>query len=389
MADPPAPTPDARPDTTPLHQRVVERIERHGPLSFSAVMDTALYDTDGGFFGGGGGAPGRRGDFLTSPEVGPLFGAVLARALDRWWEEMGRPDPFVVVDAGAGAGTLAVAVLAAAPQCSPALHYVLVERSPVLRARHGDHLALAPPATSLGVPGAGDGPVVVSLGELPATPFTGIVLANELLDNVPFDLVVRTDVGWDEIRVGIGAPGPDGSVRAVQHRVPAAAPLVAAATRVAPSVPVGSVLLLQNQAGEWVRDALGRLERGRLVVIDYGVERTAELAGRPLHDVVRSYRGHERGDDPLVGLGSADITGEVCLDQLAHVAGPPGAVTRQAAFLHAHGIDALVDEGRRIWDERAHLGDLAAIRGRSRIVEAEALLDRTGLGGFLVAEWTV
>ena len=53
----------------------------------------------------------------------------------------------------------------------------------------------------------------------------------------------------------------------------------------------------------------------------------------------------------------------------------------------AHGIEALVDEGRRTWQERAHLGDLEAVRGRSRVTEAEALLDLTGLGAFQVLEW--
>ena len=83
-------------------------------------MEAALYDPEDGFYASGGSA-GRRGDFLTAPEVGPLYGAVLARALDTWWAELGRPDPFVVVEAGAGPGTLARSVLAAAPACLPAL----------------------------------------------------------------------------------------------------------------------------------------------------------------------------------------------------------------------------------------------------------------------------
>ena len=62
------------------------------------------------------GRAGRRGDFITSPEVGPLFGAVVARALDAWWAEAGEPDVFTVVEAGAGPGTLARSVLAAAPR---------------------------------------------------------------------------------------------------------------------------------------------------------------------------------------------------------------------------------------------------------------------------------
>src|SRR6059058_1406893 len=100
-----------------LHARVVERIRRFGPISFTDYVELALYDPVDGFYASGGQA-GRRGDFITSPEIGPLFGAVLARAIDAWWAELGQPDPFVVVEAGAGPGTLARAVLAERPRCS-------------------------------------------------------------------------------------------------------------------------------------------------------------------------------------------------------------------------------------------------------------------------------
>ncbi|MFP3907910.1 MAG: SAM-dependent methyltransferase, partial [Acidimicrobiales bacterium] len=283
-------------------------------------------------------------------------------------------------------GTLAVAVLAASPRCASALHYVLVERSPVLREHHGDHLPLAPPATSLGVPGAGDGPVVVSLAELPATELVGVILANELLDNLAVDLLIRTDDGWGEIRIGVGYDSGGGQL--VHHVVPAAEPAVSAAQRFAPDAPVGATIPWQRQAGDWVRDGLALLSAGRLVVIDYAVDTTAELARRPMHEWLRTYRGHDRAGDPLDTVGTADITVEVCIDQLAWAAGEPTSVRRQGEFLRAHGIDELVAEGRRVWDERAHLGDLAAIRGRSRITEADALLDRDGLGAFRVVEWT-
>ena len=97
-----------------LEDRIAAAIGRRGPVPFSEVMEAALYDPAHGFYATSG-AAGRRGDFLTSPEVGPVFGAVIARALDRWWRDTGEPDPFVVVEGGAGVGTLAVSVLAARP----------------------------------------------------------------------------------------------------------------------------------------------------------------------------------------------------------------------------------------------------------------------------------
>ena len=88
-------------------------------MPFSEFMAEALYGPDGFYTTGG--RAGRRGDFITSPEVGPLFGAVVARYLDAEWQRIGRPGEFTVVDAGAGPGTLARSVLAAGPECSSAM----------------------------------------------------------------------------------------------------------------------------------------------------------------------------------------------------------------------------------------------------------------------------
>ena len=370
---------------TDLGARLAERIDRHGPLPYEAFVEAALYDPDGGFYASGGGA-GRRGDFLTAPEVGPLFGAVLARALDTWWDELDRPDPYVVVEAGAGAGTLARAVLAATPRCAPALRYVLVERSAALRHQHQHGLPVTPPAEAFtGVAGddegdvvsaPGRGPLVVSLAELPAIRIRGVVFANEVLDNVPFGLVVW-DGGWHEARVGVGRDGSFVEVLVPAGKVPATLPARAGHGARAP---------LQRAAGEWVAGALDLVEAGRVVVVDYASD-TAAMAARPWRDWLRTYRGHARGDHPLRHPGSQDITCEVALDQLAAVC-EPDVVRTQAQFLAFHGLDELVAEGRAAWADRAPTGDLAALRARSRVREAEALTDPVGLGSFSVVEWT-
>ena len=111
--------------------------------------------------------------------------------------------------------------------------------------------------------------------------------------------------------------------------------------------------------------------------------RSAGLASRPWREWLRTYAGHERGGHYLAEPGSQDITCEVPLDQLP----APDALRTQAQWLELHGITALVDEGRRHWEEHASAPDLTALRMRSRISEAEALTDPSGLGAFLVAEW--
>ncbi|HEV7722642.1 MAG TPA: SAM-dependent methyltransferase [Iamia sp.] len=350
------------------------------PIPVSAFVEHALYAEGTGFYERGGRA-GRRGDFVTSPEVGPLFGAVLARALDGWWDEQRRPDPFVIHEHGAGPGTLARAVVQARPACGPALRWVLVERSATQRQLHPDHLP------HVGAPGSGAwsatraGPLVATTGARPAG-LVHVLLANELLDNLPFDLAQRTRDGWDEIcLVAVG----DGTWAEVAR--PLDADRSARLDRLAPAAAVGARVPLQSAAGEWVAAGRAQLEAaGRLVVFDYTAT-TAELADRPWAEWVRTYRGHERGGTPWIHPGTQDVTVEVALDQVGVVAGPPDRVATQAETLRRWGIDALVEEGREMWRARTGPADLAALRARSRVGEAEALLETGGLGGFTVAEW--
>ncbi len=374
-------------------------MHRQGTLRFDRFVDLALYGP-GGFFVSGGRGAGRRGDFLTSPEVGPLFGSVVARALDTEWARLGRPDPFVVVEAGAGRGALARAVLGAGPGCASALRYVCVERSARLRRKIEELLPVEPPATVLGLAAAGGadgaggiddddvvvagtGPSVTVLEDLPAGPVTGVVLANELLDNLAFRLLERADGGWLEVFVGVGAG--EGPFTEVLVEAPAATAEVA--DRLAPRVAAGARVPLQEAAGEWLAGALSVLGAGRLVAIDYA-DTTASLASRPWRDWVRTYRGHRRGTSPLDHPGDQDLTCEVAVDQLARIR-PPDADRSQAEWLGVHGMGQLVAVARSTWHERAPLGDLVALAARSRVGEATALGDPEGLGGFRVLEWVV
>jgi len=342
----------------PAEEAVRAAIADRGPVPFAEVVDLALYDPDGGFYATVGQA-GRRGDFLTSPEVGALFGAVVARALDAWWAEAGEPTEWVVVETGAGPGSLARAVLAAEPECRRALSYVLVERSETQRAQHGRGLPL----------GAPTGPSALSVDALPTASVPSVVLANELLDNLPFGLLERTVDGWADVNVGLAGD------ELVEVLVPGDGPALDA--------PVGARVPRQDVAAAWVRDALAQVgPGGRVLAFDYATT-TAAMAARPWTDWVRTYRHHQRGGLPLSGLGTQDITCEVAVDQLP----APASDRSQADWLRAHGIEALVGEARRAWEERAAIGDLTALRARSRISEADALLDPSGLGAFRALEW--
>ena len=329
-------------------------IRDSGPMAFERFMELALYGAEGFYTREGGGSAGRRGDFLTSPEVGPLFGAVLARFLDAEWERLGRPRPFTVVDLGAGPGTLARSVLAAAPECAGALRYVAVEVSEPQRTRHPDG--------------------VESAATMPTEPIDGVVIANELLDNIAFRLAVF-DNGWREAYVDLGDDGRFvEQLSAPFDPVPAPLPATGAFGARAPLI---------DRAAETVEQARRLVRSGSVVAIDYATPLTVMLAGRPWRDWLRTYRGNDRGDHYLVAPGTQDITTEVPIDQLPEA----DAVRTQSQFLQRWGIDELVEEGKRIWTEQAARPGLEAMRMRSRTSEAEALLDPAGLGGFLVAEW--
>ncbi len=323
-----------------------------GAISFSEYMRLALYG-EGGFYTTGGRGGRRGGDFITSPEVGPLFGTVIARALDAWWKELGSPSQFDVVECGAGPGTLSRSILAAQPECLGAMHYVAVEISASQRALHPQG--------------------VESRETMPDGQITGVILANELLDNLPFRLFVF-DGSWMEAFVSQASGGQFVEVLRTPDEVPSCLPLTA---------PLGSRAPIQDAAASWVRNSLAKISNGRLLLFDYCSASTSEIALTPWREWLRTYRDQGRGTHYLSDPGSQDITAQVMLDQL-----PSGFTSStQADFLKQWGIDELVREGSDYWENMKHVPDIAAIKMRSRIAEAKSLIDQTGIGAFTVLSW--
>lgn len=315
-------------------------------------MSLALYG-EGGFYSGSGRA-GRRGDFITSPEVGPLFGTVLARAIDDVWKKCGEPEDFTIVEMGAGPGTLARSIIAARPRCLENGTYVAVEVSESQRQLHPD--------------------TVKSVAAMSEHVGNGVIIANELFDNMPFDLWVYDD-GW---RIAHIIDTPQGFAEVLKTaEVPSFLPSRA---------PLGSRAPIHTAAVEWLRTALDAVTNGSIIAFDYCTPTTAEVASMPWREWLRTYANHERGVHYLKNAGEQDITTQVCIDQLAAVR-EPDAVRSQSQFLQLWGIDELVDEGRRVWAESAAAPTVASIKMRSRITEAEALLDMSGLGNFTVLQW--
>ena len=305
----------------------------HGPITFAEFMELALYGP-GGFYE----RPpvGAEGDFVTSPHVHPVFGSMVAKALRSFHLGLGCPEPFRIAEVGAGDGTLAEQLLRELDDLD--IEYTAAEVS------SGAREAL----------GAIEGVRVTT--ELSDRPH--VVLAQELLDNLPF----RRVRGDREIRVGLDRD------RLVEVEAPWDAE--PAPPDVETLVPVGAFAFVARLADV--------LARGYALLIDYGGVGTT---GGELH----GYKGHRVVEDVLADPGSSDITAGVDFALVAQRAEGRGLVAWPSVTQH----DALLALGFESWlgteleRQTSHLNEregLEAVRtwsGRSR---ATLLVDPTALG---------
>ncbi len=350
-------------------------------------MAACLYDPEDGFFTSGPLRSVKGGDFLTSPEVSPWFGRMLARfvssRLPRVAGETRRPEvgaegaSLLVVDVGAGSGSLLGPLIAEMAGLEPPVgapgdegpkgfSAVAVEVSPAARAA----------LEGLVGPDA----VLSSIEDLPEA-FSGAVIANELLDNLPVSLAVNSEDGWKERWVGTSADGL-GLVT-----VPARPEVVEWCDAFAGPVPDGGLVEVQIAASVWVEDLIRRLQPGVLIVIDYGGT-AEELEPRRTQGTLRTYRNHHLGPQPLLEPGATDITVDVNFTAMAAAAVAAGAtvsISRQDDFLVGLGLRELLGDLRRKELELARSGDATErLVVRSEITDAETLLHPRGLGDFRV-----
>ena len=347
-----------------LRDRLIARIRQEGPLPFDEFMRAALYDSAEGYFATGPLRSAKEGDFLTSPEVSPLFGETIACFVAAEAARIGA-DPVDVLEVGAGSGSLTRPLLDAVPVPARAR---AVEVSPAAQ----EGLAEVAPEAA----------VVASLDEV-AGPLRGVIVANEVADNLPAALAVRRGAEWVERRVGVVAAGE--SLAWVEG--PARAEVAAWAERFAGPVPEGGQVEVQLAAGEWVRRLVGLLAAGSVLVFDYG-DAGEGLAGRRAEGTLRTYRGHHLGPDPLLEPGATDVTMDVDFGALAAAARKAGAgveVLTQAAFLERWGLRdrlAALREEELALARTDRVMERLAVRGR--ITDGEALLHPRGLGDFRV-----
>jgi SAM-dependent MidA family methyltransferase len=219
-----------------------------------------------------------------------------------------------------------------------------------------------------------------SLADLPDH-LTGVILANELVDNLPVAIAVRTEEGWRERWVGA-----DGDQLALVD-APARREIVEWCDRFAGPCPVDGFVEVQLAAAEWLRTALAKLDRGAVLLIDYG-DTAENLEPRRTEGTLRTYRAHHLGPHPLDEPGETDITSDVNFTALQTIAEEAGGVVgyhRQDDFLASLGLRDRLSQLRRDELALAQDGDpMERLKVRSLKNEVETLLHPRGLGDFRV-----
>jgi SAM-dependent MidA family methyltransferase len=321
-------------EDTALVERIRDEVRRSGPMPFARFMDLVLYDPDGGYYRSHDARPGRGGDFLTAPELHPIFGEMLARAVVQAWERLERPDPFVVVEHGAGEGALATSLLDAMRDAPLAgtIRYrpVEVDEGRVRALR--DRLETAGLADRLE-------------GGPSDAPFDGVVLANEVLDALPVHRVRRVDGELRELAVAVGADGAFGEVEIAPSTAALAERLAADGIELVDGQTAEICLALDD----WIARATAPLRRGLVLLIDYGAI-AAELYDpmRRRDGTLRAYVRHQVHDDPYRFVGRQDLTAHVDVTAVERAAVAAGlttiGITTQAEALMGLGIEERLRE---------------------------------------------
>ena len=323
----PQPSPEALAQSGQLVDRLRSLIEAQGGwISFATYMAEALYTPGLGYYSGGAHKFGPGGDFITAPELTPLFGQALASQVQ---QIMGLSAPHVI-EAGAGTGLLAADLLlelelrGALPDS-----YAILEVSGELRERQFDTLAAKVPHLASRVQW---------LDGLPER-FSGALVANEVLDVMPVHLIAWRPEGIFERGVALGDEG-----RFVWADQPAAGKVAEAAVALDLPLPEeGEYVSELNLAGRaWVAEWAARLDQGAMLLVDYGYPRAEYyLPSRSTGTLLCYFRHHAHGD-PFVWPGLNDITAFVDFTAIAEAGFEAGldvlGYTDQANLLFNCGV---------------------------------------------------
>ena len=329
----PALTPDEAAHGAQVEARLRAEIARAGGwIGFARYMELALYEPGLGYYSAGASKLGAAGDFVTAPELAPLFGRCLAVQCE---EVLGTLGGGELLELGAGSGAMAATLLAelerrdALPR-----RYRILDVSADLRERQRETIAAA-------VPGLADR--VEWLDRLPGD-FTGVIVANEVLDALPVERFVMR--GGEVASLGVAVR----EGRLAWCEGPASERLVEAVRHIERDTgaawPEGYVSEVNLALGPWLGATAAALARGVMLFVDYGLPRREYYSPERSEGTLLCHFRHRFHEDPFARPGLQDITAWVDFTAVAEAALAAGldlaGYTTQAHFLLGSGLDGFL-----------------------------------------------
>jgi SAM-dependent MidA family methyltransferase len=314
---------------TPLEQQIIARIEREGPMSFRDFMQEALYDHNHGYYNTDRLKIGVEGDYYTSGNVHPAFGAIVGRCAVELWGN-GLSGPLTLVEMGAGTGQLAFDVLTAlGEEHSPRVglaRYIIIDTSPAMRALQRRKLEPFEDRVEWR-----------DLEEAERSPLEAIFFSNELFDALPVHLLRLSSAGVEESYVSVIS----NRLRSIWKR-PSTERLARYLQAMQVELSEGQIVEAGLDAIELLARVSRAIERGYLITIDYGDVAGHLYSPERRLGTLRSFYRHRLIESPLERPGEQDITASVNFTALIEYGREFGlelmSYERQSAFLLRMGL---------------------------------------------------
>jgi len=305
---------------------VIQSIEaNNGSISFSNFMQSALYEPRLGYYQNNLKTFGEKGDFVTAPELGRLFAACLANSLVDYIQNA---QDAKILEIGAGSGQLALnLLLALAKDSALPEQYLVLEPSAALQFQQKELLAKNLPQYFS---------KITWLSDLPSS-FDGVIIANEVIDAIPFDRVIKQQDGWYQLQVS----SLDGDFVERKGATISNQWLPDALSK-DNNFPVGYQAEIRSMTQGWINALYHSMNSGAVILIDYGYPQAELYHPQRAAGSLKCFINHHQHDDPFQYIGVQDITAHVDFSHVAHSAHEAGfdisGFTTQAGFLLENGI---------------------------------------------------
>ena len=345
-------------------EAIKDKIENSsdGYIYFDEFMETALYSAFG-YFNSGEIKSTKRGDFLTSPEVSSYFGKII----HEWIVSVSTNETIDLLELGPGSGSLANSINA--EKENKDINFSFLEKSESAISS----LSKAFPQSD----------IKKSIDELSLSHSENlIVIGNEILDNIPCSIGVFMDSMWKEKAIAMN--DRQLSYCFVEPRDNVMSWLNLHYKEEKPDYEVE----VQIHAELFLSNIIKKLNPSNIVIFDYGYLQD-ERASKPYKSLLRTYKDHHLGPDPLLYPGETDITYDInfsaLLSVLEGIGGYDVEISSQYEFLYKHGLNKYINE---LIEKRSSQEGVDLVKTNSDLLGLATISDENGLGGFYAIEST-